>query len=359
MVNPAVPTPWNNPYLLTAREADIPLTTEIRLLTERLDRTRVIGVTGTNGKSTTASMILHGMNALNQKAFLGGNIGGSLLPMLERIDSDTWVILELSSAMLWWLGEEAGEGWSPGTAVTTNIAPNHLDWHETDEHYRRCKQNISRFQHPGDSHLMGAEAPEQQVQLIIPGNHNQANAALASQVVSNVTGMDSETVARTLHDFPGLPHRLQAVDLDGRVFNDSKATTPEATLLAVDALGPGRRHIHLIAGGYDKGVSLQTIADLGPDLGGLYTIGTTGEALAQAAGDADLDCGTLEEAVHRAFSRMTDNDILLLSPGCASWDQFPHFEARGEAFIALIRDQEGSTGSIRMAPVSSARDSTP
>lgn len=341
LANPAVPTPWNNPYLMAAREAGVPITTEIRLLTERLDRNRVIGVTGTNGKSTTASMIHHAMRALGIPCLLGGNIGGSLLPRINEIDREHWIVLELSSAMLWWLGDEAGEGWSPGTAVTTNIAPNHLDWHETETHYRRCKQNITRFQSTGDTNFTGAEVPDQDISLIIPGRHNQANAALASQVVAELGGVTLPNAAQALHDFPGLPHRLQAVDLQGRIFNDSKATTPEATLLAVEALGPGRNHIHLIAGGYDKGVSLLQIAGLAADLGGLYTIGSTGPALNEAAGDRSRNCGTLEVAVKSAFESMKEGDVLLLSPGCASWDQFPHFEARGEAFMSLIHDQQG------------------
>ena len=145
IANPAVPRPWENPCLHAARDHGVHITTEIRLLVERLDRDRVIGVTGTNGKSTTTTMIHHILTHAGLDAKLGGNIGGSLLPLVHTFTEDTWIILELSSAMLYWLGDErSDQGWSPGTSVLTNVAPNHIDWHGTESHYRQCKDNITR-----------------------------------------------------------------------------------------------------------------------------------------------------------------------------------------------------------------------
>ncbi|MCH2132909.1 MAG: UDP-N-acetylmuramoyl-L-alanine--D-glutamate ligase [Phycisphaerales bacterium] len=338
VANPAVPRPWENPFLMAAREAGVPITTEIRLLSEHLNPTRVIGITGTNGKSTTASMVHHILDRNGIDVRLGGNFGGSLLQEVTTLSDETWIVLELSSAMLWWLGEDTGTGWSPGTAVITNIAANHIDWHGTEQHYRQCKENITRWQRDGDLVLRGDHvAPRATpIPMPIPGRHNQANAHLAVMTVARAVSIPPGDAAAALADFPGLPHRLEAVDAASRFFNDSKSTTPEATLLAVEAFAPRLSRVHLVAGGYDKGVSLEAIAALGPRIAGLYTIGTTGPTLAAAATGTVHECGDLETAVATARRHMVEDDVLLLSPGCASWDQFPHFEARGEAFRRLV-----------------------
>ncbi|MAT82339.1 MAG: hypothetical protein CMJ29_12600 [Phycisphaerae bacterium] len=362
IANPAVPMPWDNPYLQSAAAHGIPISTEIRLLVERLDRTRVIGVTGTNGKSTTASMIHHVLTRTGSRSILGGNIGGSLLPSIADVEPTTWIVLELSSAMLYWLGEVHGEsGWSPGTAVITNIAPNHLDWHGSESHYRQCKDNITRWQLDQDLVIRGDHISKRAtpIPIRIPGSHNQTNALLAVMTVARATGLSPGRAAEALSDFAGLPHRLEAVGDEGRFFNDSKSTTPEATVLAVEAFAPRTSRVHLIAGGYDKGVSLEAIARLGSRLGGLYTIGTTGPGLAAEATGHAVSCGDLATAVEQAVHRMKPDDLLLLSPGCASWDQYDHFEARGEAFRSLVLTQSGSMGSDSTAPTRSLSEPTP
>ena len=353
VVNPAVPKPWENRYLRIARAAGAGLTTEIRLLVDRLDRRRVIGVTGTAGKSTTAAMIHHVLSGTGHAAHLGGNIGGSLLGLLHRIAPNDWVVLELSSAMLYWLGEgddfAAGPGWSPGTAVLTNLAPNHLDWHGSFEHYRRCKESIFRHQRPGDHALTGEDhqAAGTGLSLRIPGAHNQGNARLAVAAAVAAAGVDRGAAAETLRVFGGLAHRLELVAEHERLrfYNDSKSTTPQATSLAVDALGDASR-VHLVAGGYDKKIDLSAIVELAPRVAGLYTIGATGRPLAEAAagrGHAEY-CESLRGAATRALERMTAGDVLLLSPGCASWDQFDNYEQRGRAFCDWVRDTVHGTG---------------
>src|SRR5204863_9789567 len=123
--NPAVPKPWENRFIRSAIAAGVPVTTEIRLLTERINRLKTIGITGSAGKSTTSAMIHHILVKAGVRAHLGGNIGGSLLNDLKQINADDWIVLELSSAMLYWLGEGVGypeaKGWSPHVAVLTNI----------------------------------------------------------------------------------------------------------------------------------------------------------------------------------------------------------------------------------------------
>ncbi|MCZ6812291.1 MAG: Mur ligase family protein, partial [Planctomycetota bacterium] len=291
VANPAVPKPWENPLLRAAEAAGVAITTEIRLLTDRLNRDRVIAVTGTAGKSTTAAMIHHILTRGGVPAHLGGNIGGSLLNQLDTIEANDWIVLELSSAMLYWLGEGVGYRWSAGfsprIAILTNLQPNHLDWHGTLEHYEKSKLNIFKYQEPGD-HAIRAndlDPASPPVRLRTPGSHNQLNAQLAMAAVRMATGVSPSEAAELLCDFQGLPHRLQLIaEHDGlRFFDDSKSTTPQATCVAVAALGDPAR-VHLIAGGYDKGIDLSPIAKLASQLTGLYTIGDTGPGLAQSGG---------------------------------------------------------------------------
>ncbi len=349
VANPAVPKPWADPYLAAAVAAGVPITTEIALLVERLDRGRVIGVTGTAGKSTTAAMIHHILKrtgAPRLGAHLGGNIGGSLLEQLPAIAPGDLVVLELSSAMLYWLGpHQAGLGkpWSPHVAVLTNLTPNHLDWHGSLAHYRESKLGIFAHQQPGDHAVSGAEAPAHAAPstLAIPGAHNKENAQRAVAAACAAARLDAAEAVAALADFPGLPHRLQLVAEHGgrRFYDDSKSTTPPSACLAVAAFEDPRR-VHLIAGGYDKGIDLIEVATLADTLAGLYTIGATGERLAGAAsGRGHVEsCRTLSRAARQAIGRMQPGDVCLLSPGCASWDQFDNYEERGKVFRRIVSE---------------------
>ncbi len=361
VVNPAVPKPWTNDYVRAAQDAGVQVTTEINLTVERLPaRDRVVAVTGSAGKSTTSAMIHHILQASGRRCVFGGNIGGTLLPALSSglVDDQTRVVLELSSAMLHWLA-----GWSPHIAVVTNLSPNHIDWHGSVDHYRLSKQNLLRCQQKGDSAVLGGNVREWSTRdgvmrvcpsdnervsgLAIPGEHNESNAALAVAAVlaledADLTAADAIAAVRT---FAGLPHRLQLVSEAGgiRFFNDSKSTTPEATLLAVRAFetAPGLGRIHLIAGGYDKGSDLSPVAKLAPRLAGLYTVGKTGPNIAAdalAAGKPAVECETIDVAMEAIRDRARPGDIVLLSPACASWGQFTNYEKRGELFASLAQE---------------------
>lgn len=384
IANPAVPKPWDNRFLRAAQAAGVKITTEIRLLTERLpNRERTIGVTGSAGKSTTSAMIAHILGKMGEKVAFGGNIGGSLLE--REIDRDTWVVLELSSFQLYWLGTSVGyaeaKGWSPRVAVLTNVVPNHLDWHGQFEHYRRCKLGIAEYQQAGDVFLPVAgieESPSERMgqgrripvggadsridpylSLRLPGAHNRVNArtavtavlhAMAGYPATNDTTAFLKRATEFVSDFPGLRHRLCLIGQTNgvRYFDDSKSTTPEATLLALDAFAQSAEinRVHLIAGGYDKGSDLTPIARRAGSLAGLYCIGATGPGLASLAAGAEavFDCGTLEQAVRRATSRAHLGDVVLLSPGCASWDQFVNYEKRGELFASFVHGAGAESG---------------
>lgn len=369
VANAAVPRPWENRFLCAARAAGIAVTTEIRLAVERLETNRVIGITGSAGKSTTTAMTACALAGSGREVRVGGNIGGSLLGVPASSVRE-WTVLELSSAQLWWLSTQSGlPGWSPKIAALTNIAANHIDWHGTLAHYIESKAQIRKQQSAGDTFLSSFESESAQqscrmagessaggwwlgastpgvpeanaIELSIPGTHQQRNARLALAITATCASIDGESAnldgARcALRSFSGLEHRLQSVaTVDGvRCFNDSKATTPEATHLALASFADPAR-VHLIAGGYDKKIDLSSIRDLAPRLAGLYAIGQTADAIAPAPPAMRFD--SLTVAVQEAFSRARSGDVLLLSPGCASWDQFTNYEERGRLFVALVR----------------------
>jgi UDP-N-acetylmuramoylalanine--D-glutamate ligase len=310
-----------------------------------------------------------------------------LLPHLDEIGEDDWVVLELSSFMLERMKKDAHfPGWSPHIAVITNISPNHLDWHGTMEDYVRSKQIIIENRNSRPSPILGPGVkdqlllPEEQKQhladwsdclnslkLSVQGKHNQTNAYQAIRAVTHVTNGEPSELHMHLANFPGLPHRLQLVaEHNGvRYFNDSKCTTPEAAMLAVAAFteGEDKPGIHLVLGGKDKGSDMKPLAGLAASkCKAVYTIGALGDTIAglvdSAAEAASAEssrpnscggvswpaqtaevvrCGELDKAVAEIKQRVQPGDVVLLSPACASWDQFENYEQRGERFIELIK----------------------
>ena len=369
IVNPAVPHPWNNTLIRKAEQAGARVTTEIELFIDQLpQQSHLIAVTGTAGKSTTTAMTGYALAAHlpgNAAVHVGGNIGVSLLD--KNINTSDWVVLELSSAMLYWLNIYKSTGQhpllKPRVAVVTSFAPNHLDWHETIEHYQQCKTSIHINQTSDDFAVLADVPPDWEKhvssartcrvtaedikadllnEMKLPGRHNAANALAAActakLALSGNTEKDSlfATLLEKAASFPGLPHRLQLVhEHAGRqAYNDSKATTPAATRLAVDSF-PDPASVHLIIGGYDKKIDLSALITAARKCAAAYPIGSVGEQLAEELG---VPCRfTLDNAVRAAARAMKAGDILLLSPGCASWDQFRNYEERGDRFSDLAR----------------------
>lgn len=354
IVNPAVDRRENR-FLRAGEAAGVRWTSEIEMLIERLpSRERTIGVTGTAGKSTTVAMIGHALATCvdASRVHVGGNLGGSLLDVVDDLTDEDWVVLELSSFMLETMGD-----WSPHIAVVTNLSDNHLDRHETLAAYSAAKQRLLKFQSSEDCVVLGADVADWasctpakatvvkdplDAQLLTPGEHNRLNAAMAL-AAARCAGVPPLESIRALEQFPGLPHRLQFLcEHNGVMFyNDSKSTTPASAALAIDAFKPGT--LHLILGGYDKKADLKELARHAAErCVAIYTIGQTGNAIAEAAGKCEgavcavHRCGTLEKAAEKAIAQAKAGQTVLLSPACASWDQFDHFEQRGRHFAEQV-----------------------
>lgn len=348
----------NNAFLQAARHAGIPVTTEIRLFVERCPA-RILGVTGTKGKSTTTAMLGH----ILKPAFptwVGGNIGGSLLEKLPEIRPDHLVVLELSSYMLEYLGEAR---WSPHVALVTMVAPDHLDRHGTMDAYIAAKTNIVRFQRPDDFAVLNDAydcSPFARVatgkivcyggpasrpfDIPVPGKHNQNNAqgAFAAAACLGITWEQAQAALRT---FDSLPHRLQLVHEHAgvRYYNDSIATIPDAAVAALDSFPP--RTVIQIVGGSDKKLDMSSMcAALAGRAKAALCIGAVGARLAEMirAHDGDVvvvdECHDLPAAMRRAREIARRGDVILLSPGCASYGEFTNFEHRGDAFARLARE---------------------
>ena len=353
VASPAVPP--THPLLAAARSAGVPVTTEICLFVERCPAA-VFGVTGTKGKSTTSTLLAR---MLGPATWLGGNIGRSLLADLPSIRADHRVVLELSSFMLHYLGEGA---WSPQLAVVTMLTRDHLDWHGSVEAYVDAKRQIVRHQTPTDAAVLNRRDPasvalahltparavyfnsgdERPFDLRLPGAHNQLNAQAAFAAAATV-GVTWDAAQAAVADFAGLPHRLEVVaDVAGvRWVNDSIATIPEAAVAALRSF-PGGRVIQVVGGSGKKALDLTALCDaLAVGAKAVLCIGETGEAIAaevnrRAPGRARA-CGDVATAVDTARQLAAAGDVVLLSPGHPSYDQFVNFQRRGELFTRLAR----------------------
>ncbi len=397
VVNPAVPT--DSHFLKVARSAGVPLTSEMNLFWQH-NRGRVIGVTGSNGKSTTTALIHSALEAAGVRCWLGGNIGNSLLPRIDDILPADWVVLELSSFQLDDLDRLQA---SPDIAVVTNFSPNHLDRHGSLDAYRRAKQTIVRWQtseqiavlnhNDADvalwpttarrltfgkhdrgnygSYLRASETifrldgRETAIPILehlrLPGSHNLRNAQAAA-CAALAAGIPASAVCEGFGNFRGLPHRLQFVaEVDGRKFyNDSLATTPESVAAALDAFD---EPVVLLAGGYDKQVALDDFAAaIANKTKAVALMGQTAASL--AAGLTEFGnpsakpllphavCTSFGQAFDWAIGHSTPGDVVLLSPGCASYDWFRNFAERGARFTELVNaldERHGTTESRKSA----------
>lgn len=369
--NPGIP--YNNPMVMRALEKKIPVITEVELA-YLISDAPIIGITGSNGKTTTTTMIAEVLTAGGQNGLLSGNIGFPASQVAQDAGKTDTLVMELSSFQL--MGIEA---FHPEIAVITNLMPTHLDYHGSFEEYVAAKWNIQKNMTASDyvilnynqdlakelakktaaqvipfssqeqvdgAYLDGdvltfrGEAIMKASELGVPGSHNVENA-LATIAVAKLRGIDNQVIKETLTHFGGVKHRLQYVGEINQVkfYNDSKSTNILATQKALSGFDNSK--VILIAGGLDRGNEFD---ELVPDIKGLKKMVILGESAARVKRAADqaevsyLDASDVRDATRKAFSVAEPGDVVLLSPANASWDMYKNFEVRGDEFLAVFKE---------------------
>jgi UDP-N-acetylmuramoylalanine--D-glutamate ligase len=328
--NPGIP--GERAIVVGARQRGIPVWSEIELGYSLLPGARFVGVTGTNGKTTTAELLGAIFRAADRDVVVAGNVGTPL----TSIRSADWVVCELSSFQLEDVHELACD-----VAVLLNLEPDHLDRHRTFDAYRDAKLRIFERARtkvvPRGLGLPGIEFSADDVlpaEPLIRGRHNRENAAAAT-AAARAAGIEDDAIAEGLATFPGVPHRLELVAERGgvRYVNDSKATNVAAALPALETYSD--EPVHLILGGSPKNEDFAPLAAaIGPNVRSIHLIGAEAARLEASVGGYRDE--TLERAVLHAAELAEPGDVVLLSPACASYDQFENFEVRGEMFRRLV-----------------------
>ena len=371
---------FNLPELETARKKGIAVTSEMEVFFDLCPAT-IFAVTGSDGKTTTTTLIAKMLEAEGKKVFVGGNIGKPLLPEIEKITADDFVVVELSSFQLISMRK------SPDVAVVTNVAPNHLDVHKDMDEYVEAKKNVILHQNAfsrtvlnrdneitegfrqfvrgqslgfsmerklnngawldseGYLHMAyrGMDVPIiHRSEITVLGDHNVANYLTAITAVWGYVGVDAiKTVA---HEFSGVEHRIEFVrEVNGvKYYNDSIASSPTRTIAGLKAFD---KKVHLIAGGYDKHIPFEPMATYIIDkVEKLYLCGDTADKIEKTVRESAeykgapeiIRCENIADAVSKAHENTKSGDVVTLSPACASFDAFPNFAARGNHFKELV-----------------------
>ena len=364
-----------NPAIVALAEKGAQVTSEMEVFFE-VCPCQLVAVTGSDGKTTTTTLISEMLKASGKTVWLGGNIGTPLLPLVRQMKETDYAVVELSSFQLMDMTR------SPHIAVVTNLAPNHLDVHKDMDEYVQAKTNIFNFQNENDVLVLNAdneitagfsgkgetrffsrqgknvcviqkdgiiyrngEAVLNTADILIPGVHNIENYMTAIAAMEGL--VDDETIRQVAKTFGGVEHRIELVRIkDGvRFYNDSIASSPTRTIAGLRSF---KEKVILIVGGYDKNIPFDV---LGPEIcthvRKLFLGGATGPKIAEAvrncaAYDADalpiVDCGDFESAVRAAAAAAQEGDVVLMSPASAAFDQFKNFMVRGEFFKKLVRE---------------------
>lgn len=367
---------YDNPMVKKALEKKIPVITEVELA-YLISDAPIIGITGSNGKTTTTTMIAEVLTAGGQNGLPSGNIGFPASQVATTATKNDTLVMELSSFQLMGI-----ETFHPEIAVITNLMPTHIDYHGSFEHYVAAKWNIQRNMSKSDflvlnfnqtlakelaaktqatvvpfsttekvdgAYLEGnmltfrGEPVMAADELGVPGSHNVENA-LATIAVAKLRGIENQVLKETLAGFGGVKHRLQYVGEINHVkfYNDSKSTNILATQKALSGFDNSK--VILIAGGLDRGNEFD---ELVPDIQELKKMVILGESAARVKRAADkagvsyMDAADVKDATQKAFAEAQAGDIVLLSPANASWDMYPNFEVRGDEFIATFEELKG------------------
>jgi UDP-N-acetylmuramoylalanine--D-glutamate ligase len=340
--------PESSEPVAAARRRGIAVISEIEL-GARLLANPLVGITGTNGKTTTTALLGAMFEAAGMPVEVVGNIGRPLTDLVLGVDPVAWVVCELSSFQL-----EDTESLRPRIAVLTNLEPDHLDRHGTFDAYAAAKLRVFALQTKDDVAVVPAgfqalPGAARRVEFggtdplpaepLIPGAHNRENAAAAT-AAARAAGIPDEAIAKALETFPGVEHRIEDVaTIAGvRYVNDSKATNVAAALRALASF-PGARKL-VILGGRGKAEPYAPLADAFAAQDRAYATPPPTEAISEAlsrAGVVHARCGDLSAAVAAAASDAREGDVVLLSPACASFDQFTSYEQRGQEFGKLVQ----------------------
>ncbi|MBQ5712238.1 MAG: UDP-N-acetylmuramoyl-L-alanine--D-glutamate ligase [Oscillospiraceae bacterium] len=363
-----------NPALESLRQAGAEVTSEMEIFFELCPCT-ILAVTGSDGKTTTTTLVSEMLKAGGRKVWLGGNIGTPLLPLVRQMAPQDLAVVELSSFQLMDMVR------SPGRALITNLSPNHLDVHKDMDEYVDAKKNLFRFQSGTDLLVLNADnaitdgftgngitrrfsrrgtgevclkdgiicRDGTQVldpkDILIPGVHNIENYMAAILAVEGL--VDDETVRQVAKSFGGVEHRIELVRVkDGvRFYNDSIASSPSRTIAGLRSFP---EKVLLIAGGYDKNIPYD---ELGPEIcrhvKKLFLGGATGGKIRTAVENCDAyvpgqpeirDCGDFESAVRAAAEAAESGDVVLMSPASAAFDQFKNFMVRGDFYKKLVKE---------------------
>jgi len=368
--NPGIP--YFNPMVERAVEKGIPIITEVELA-YKISEAPFLAITGSNGKTTTTTLLFDMLEEASKKPLIAGNIGTVAADVAQSAQKDNQIVIELSSFQLMGIDQ-----FKPKIAIITNIYDAHLDYHGTREEYAQAKGNITNNQDEHDYLIVNVEQEEvmniarrsnatiipfstakplefgafvkdgsvyfhdekviEIKDIVLPGAHNLENI-LSAIAAAKLTGVDNNSIHRVLSTFKGVKHRLQFIDeIQGRRFyNDSKATNILAT---ENALAAFNAPTILLAGGLDRGNEFDELIPSLKNVKAMITFGQTAEKLERIAADAGIKTiqrvDNVDKAVPAAFQLSEEGDVILLSPACASWDQYKTFEVRGDIFIEAV-----------------------
>jgi len=379
VVSPGVP--MDTPEVRQAISFGLPVIGEVELASRFLQG-QIVAITGSNGKTTTTSLVGKIFSDAGLPTLVGGNIGLPVIDLVEMSTPETTSVLEVSSFQL-----ETIEDFHPHIAAVLNITPDHLDRHGSFENYAAAKTRITERQGAEDFLVLNAEDKATQMvaaktkaqifwfsgrrpikqgafvhgesivfvaregataepvmpvsEIHLKGSHNVENV-LAAVCAARLAGISAEVIRRAVGDFKAVEHRLELVKCVHGVefYNDSKATNVDAAMKAVGSFDAG---IHLILGGKDKDSDYSTMNDLLRErVKAVYTIGSAAEKIErQLHGVVKMvQAGTMQTAVHEAAKAAVSGDVVLLSPACSSFDQFENYEHRGQIFRQIVNELE-------------------
>lgn len=365
---------YDNPVVIKAKELGIKVINEVEMAYSFLDKSvNIIGVTGSNGKTTTTTLISEFMKNSFDNVYLGGNIGIPLSNFVRDIKPNSYLVLEISDHQLCDM-----YNFKINVSVLTNITPTHLDFHKSYEVYQMTKKKIFN-NHTSDDLAVINKDDEVSMKItddikstkvyyghdktnlayydeegiyydgklviklddiILKGKHNYQNIMGAIIAVKKY-GVTDEVIQKVLKEFKGVEHRLEYVDtIDGvTYYNDSKATNCVSTITALNSFD---KPTILLLGGYDRGHSFHDLDDSMKNVKCVVCFGETKNRIEEFCNDLNIKCyknDTLKEAMNVVKDICTPGDVVLLSPACASWDQYDRFEDRGDEFKKLVRER--------------------